>query len=83
MQGSDLEVGEVPLWGGCDVKRAPYGNPRLVFRQPEVLVAGSRIQSLGLEDGETWEWTLLWPWLCSSDKAFSSFSEPLWVKQGR
>lgn len=68
--GSDLEVGETPLWGGCYVKRAPYGNPRLVFRQPEVLVAGSRIQSLGLEDGETWSGPCCGPGFAALIKLF-------------
>lgn len=54
-------------------------NPRLGFRQPEVLVAGSGIQSLSPGVSETW--TLLWPWLCNSGQA----TPPLQalMKQGR
>lgn len=57
--------------------RPPHKNPRLAFRQPEALVFGSGIQSLGPEAGETWLWTLLW--LCNSGQALS-LSEPPLVK---
>lgn len=54
-------------------------SPSLGFRQSEVLMTGSGIQSSSPVVSEIW--TLLWPWLCTSGHTPAPFQA--WLKQGR